>query len=317
MAEDERNKIIEELKEVKGTVEPLLELKQKFEDAEMLLDLACEENDTAVIDEVAAEVGNIRDQLQAVTLKTTFTQEEDARNAFLSVQAGAGGTDACDWANMLFRMYLRYAERQNFKMEILDQQPEAEGGVKSATLHVQGKWAYGYLKSEKGVHRLIRISPYDASGKRHTSFAAVDVVPEFDDTIDADIDRKDIRIDFYRSSGAGGQHVNVTDSAVRITHYPTGLVVCCQNERSQHKNRAMAMKILQARVYQRRKEEQEENMFRLYGNKSSVSWSNQIRSYFLHPYTLIKDHRTDCETGNAYAVLDGDLQKFIEAYLLM
>ena len=316
LPEESRNKVIEELKSIKQRIEPTIELSKRLEDVEILYNLAKEEDDAATFDEVVSELTSCQQAVKSLTLTAAFSHEDDRRNAFISIQAGAGGTDACDWAEMLLRMYLRYADRKKFKITILHQQSEEEGGIKNATLHIQGEWPYGYLKSERGVHRLIRISPFDSSGRRHTSFAAVDIVPEFDTSIAIDISEKDLRIDRYRSSGAGGQHVNVTDSAVRITHLPTGIVVCCQNERSQHKNLAMAMKVLQARLYQQKKQEQEVALAKQYGNKAQVSFSNQIRSYFLHPYTLIKDHRSNYETGNAQAVLDGMLDGFIEAYLL-
>ena len=316
LPEEERNEVIERLKLSKSFAEPLVKLKDELDDIQVLYDLACEENEPSIFIEINEQLQKCKQEIQNLTLKATFAEKEDGYNAFLTIQAGAGGTDACDWAEILLRMYTRYGERKRFKLDLLDHQPESEGGIKSAMLHIQGKWAYGYLKSESGVHRLIRISPYDSSGRRHTSFASLHVVPEFTDELSIDILEKDLKIDFYRASGAGGQHVNVTDSAVRITHKPSGIVVCCQNERSQHKNRAMAMKILMARLYQRKKEEQAQKIEKQYGSKSSVSWSNQIRSYFLHPYTLVKDHRTGCETGNAQAVLDGEIQNFIEAYLL-
>lgn len=304
------------MKESKNIVEPLVAASQKLEDVNILFELACEEDDSQTLCEIIPELEECRKSIVGLTLKATFSDEEDKRHAFVTIQAGAGGTDACDWANMLLRMYIRYAERMHFNVVLLDRQDEEEGGIKSAILHVKGKLAYGYLKSERGVHRLIRISPYDSSGRRHTSFASLEVIPEFDVDFSVEVDKKDLHIDFYRSSGAGGQHVNVTDSAVRIRHLSTGIVVCCQNERSQHKNRAMAMKILQAKLYQKKREDEQQRIASQYGNKTSVSWSNQIRSYFLHPYTLVKDHRTNCETGNAQAVLDGEIGEFVEAYLL-
>lgn len=306
--------MINQLKELKQKTEPLTSLDKQLEDAEVLFHLACDENDESALGDVKTEIAQFEGNLKAFTLKQTFTKEEDERNAFFSIQAGAGGTDACDWTSMLLRMYTRYAERKNFKAALLDYQANDEAGIKSAMLHIQGRWAYGYLKGEKGVHRLVRISPFDANARRHTSFAAVYVIPELE-KVEADIDEKDLKYDFFHSSGPGGQNVNVTDSAVRITHLPSGLVVSCQNERSQHKNRAMAMKILTVRLYEKKKEEQEELVNKQYGNKTSVSWSNQIRSYTLQPYTLVKDHRTGCEVGNIQAVLDGELESFIEAFL--
>ncbi len=315
--EEKRAIVIESLKTAKQIVDPILTLSHQWEEMQILFELATEENDTQSLQNIVQNLEPFQAKLHSFILKNKFVDPDDFKNAFLSLQSGTGGTDACDWTYMLFRMYTKYANRQDFKVEILDYQAEEEGGIKNATLHIQGPWAYGFLKAERGVHRLVRISPFDASGRRHTSFAAVDVLPESEEEPDLEITEKDLRIDYYRSSGAGGQHVNVTDSAVRITHLPTGIVVCCQNERSQHKNRAIAMKILQARLLQKKKQEQQAAIAERYDAKGQVSWSNQIRSYFLHPYTLIKDHRTNYETGNAQPVLDGAIDGFIEAYLTM
>jgi peptide chain release factor 2 len=241
---------------------------------------------------------------------------DDRRNAIVSLHPGAGGTEAQDWAEMLLRMYLRWADRRGYRKEILEYQPGEEAGVKSVTFTVEGDYAYGYLKAEAGIHRLVRISPFDANSRRHTSFASVFVYPEVDETIKVEINEADLRIDTYRSSGAGGQHVNKTDSAVRITHIPSGIVVACQNERSQHKNRAMAMKILRSRLYELELEKQKEKMETFHKTKKDIAWGSQIRSYVLHPYRMVKDHRTGIEMGNADAVLDGDIDKFIQAYLL-
>lgn len=316
LSEEKRNQVIDQLKKIKQIVEPLLELHSKIEDIELLFSLALEEDDKKALDDVCSDLEKCEAELEKITLKATFTHEDDQRNAFLSIQSGSGGKDACDWASMLLRMYLKYNTKKGYQSNTIEYTVEEEGGIKSATVHVKGPWAYGYLKSERGVHRLVRISPFDANAKRHTSFAAVDVVPEYDEDVPIEINEKDIRIDCYRSSGAGGQHVNVTDSAVRITHYPTGIVVCCQNERSQHKNKAFAMKVLYARLYQKREREKQEEINKAYGNKAQASWSNQIRSYTLQPYTLVKDHRTNLEIGNVQAVLDGEIDKLIEAYLL-
>ncbi len=317
LTEEKRNEVIEKLKKTKQIVEPLLEINSKIEEIELLFSLAVEENDEKALEDVHSDLGKCESELKKITLKATFKHEDDGKNAFLSIQAGSGGKDACDWANMLLRMYSRYCSKKGFQLDTVEYAVEEEGGIKSATVYVKGPWAYGYLKSERGVHRLVRISPFDANARRHTSFAAVDVVPEYDEDIPIEVNEKDIRIDCYRSSGAGGQHVNVTDSAVRITHYPTGIVVCCQNERSQHKNKATAMKILYARLYQRRQKEKQDAINKAYGSKAQASWSNQIRSYTLQPYTLVKDHRTNMEMGNAQAVLEGEIEKFIEAYLLL
>ena len=241
---------------------------------------------------------------------------DDRRNAIVTLHPGAGGTEAQDWAEILLRMYLRWTDRHGYRKEILEYQPGEEAGLKSVTFSVEGDYAYGHLKAETGIHRLVRISPFDANSRRHTSFASVFVYPEVDDTIKVEVDEADLRVDTYRSSGAGGQHVNKTDSAVRLTHLPTGIVVACQNERSQHKNRAMAMKILRSRLYELELEKQKEKMDTLHKTKKDNAWGSQIRSYVLHPYRLVKDHRTNIEIGNADAVLDGDIDPFIQAYLL-
>jgi peptide chain release factor 2 len=242
--------------------------------------------------------------------------EEDSRNAIMSIHSGAGGTEAQDWAQMLLRMYLRWSERRGFETEIIDFQPGDEAGVKSVTFTVHGDYAYGYSKAEVGIHRLVRISPFDTGRRRHTSFASVFVYPEVNNDVDVDIEEKDLRVDTYRSSGAGGQHVNKTDSAVRITHVPTGIVVQCQNERSQHKNRSMAMKVLKSRLYEIKLREQQEKKEEMNKTKKQIAWGSQIRSYVLHPYKMIKDHRTNLEVGNVERVLDGDIDDFIEAYLI-
>ena len=249
-------------------------------------------------------------------IKALLGKPEDSHNAIMTIHAGAGGTEAQDWAEMLLRMYLRWAEKKGFKTGILDYQAGEEAGVKSATVLVEGEYAYGYGKAESGIHRLVRISPFDASSRRHTSFASVFVYPEVDEEIVVEIDEKDLKIDTYRSSGKGGQHVNKTDSAVRITHLPTGMVVQCQNERSQHKNKAMALKVLKARLYELKQEEHNEKIDAMHSTKKEIAWGSQVRSYTLHPYKLIKDHRTSLEVGNVQKVLDGDIDEFIEAYLL-
>ena len=249
-------------------------------------------------------------------ISTLLDGEYDRNNAIFTLHAGAGGTEACDWVSMLFRMYTRWAEDKGFKVDTLDYLPGDEAGIKSVTIQISGENAYGYLKSEKGIHRLVRISPFDASGRRHTSFASCDVLPEIDDDdLDIGINPEDIRIDTYRASGAGGQHVNTTDSAVRITHIPTNIVVQCQNERSQHKNRESAMKMLRAKLYEKKMEEQMEKLQDIRGEVKEIGWGNQIRSYVFHPYNMVKDHRTNEETGNVSAVMDGDIDKFINAYL--
>jgi peptide chain release factor 2 len=276
------------------------------EDAELGADL---------LKESIEQFREVERSLDSLELESLLGDEADARNALLSINPGAGGTESQDWAQMLLRMYLRWAERRGFNSEVLDHQYGEEAGIKGATVAVEGPYAYGYLKAETGVHRLVRISPYDASSRRHTSFASVFAYPEVEDEIEVDIDEKDLRIDTYRSSGAGGQHVNVTDSAVRITHIPTGIVASCQNERSQHKNKATAMRILRARLFERLKREKEEEMEKIQGQKKNIAWGSQIRSYVLQPYRLVKDHRTGYESGNVDAVLDGELDDFIQAYL--
>ena len=253
--------------------------------------------------------------MNRLDLERLLGEEHDAGNAIVTLHPGAGGTEAQDWAEMLFRLYLRWCERRGYKTEIIDLQPGEGAGIKNATFTVTGPYAYGYLKGEAGVHRLVRISPFDANARRHTSFASLFVFPEIDDTVDVEINDADLRVDTYRSSGAGGQHVNKTDSAVRLTHLPTGIVVACQNERSQHKNRATAMKVLRARLYELELQKQRERMNALQKTKKEIAWGSQIRSYVLHPYRMVKDHRTGCEIGNADAVLDGDIDKFIGAYL--
>lgn len=258
----------------------------------------------------------IEKSLYDLEIRTFLADEADQRNAIVSINPGAGGTESQDWAQMLFRMYTRWAERKGYGLEVLDFQYGEEAGIKGATFAVEGPYAYGYLKAETGVHRLVRISPYDANSRRHTSFASVFAFPEAEEEVEVQIDEKDLRVDTFRSSGAGGQHVNVTDSAVRITHVPTGIVVSCQNERSQHKNRATAMRILRARLYELKQREQKAEQAKVQGQKKEISWGSQIRSYVLHPYQLVKDHRTGYEAGNVDAVLDGDLDEFIQAFFL-
>ncbi len=287
-----------------------------MEEAKGYFELAREEEDEETLKEVSARVDQVEKDLQAAEFKRMLGGENDPNNAIVSIHSGAGGTEAQDWANILLRMYLRWAERKGFKTDIIDYQPGEEAGVKSVTLTVNGEYAYGYLKAESGIHRLVRISPFDAGKRRHTSFASVFVYPEIQEDILVEINEDDLRVDTFRSSGAGGQHVNKTDSAVRLTHLPTGIVVQCQNERSQHKNRAMAMKVLKARLYELKKKEQEEKMEQFTSTKKDIAWGSQIRSYTLQPYRLAKDHRTNLEIGNVDAVLDGDLDPFIQTYLL-
>jgi peptide chain release factor 2 len=291
-------------------------LARSLEDAGVLLDLADEADDTETRGEVAHKLDAVARELDDAELRRLLGGEHDASNAIVSINAGAGGTDACDWAEMLLRMYLRWAERRGFKAELLDLQAGEEAGVRGVTLMVSGPWAYGYLKPEEGVHRLVRISPFDAQSRRHTAFASVAVYPELEEDVEVEIDEKELRIDTYRAGGKGGQHVNKTDSAVRITHLPTNIVVQCQNERSQLKNKNSAMKVLRARLYERRRAEREAQLAALVGDKREIGFGSQIRSYILHPSQRVKDHRTDEEAGNTAAVLDGDIDRFIRAALL-
>jgi len=290
-------------------------LHDKKEEIEVLLELA-EEGDE-VLDELNEALDQFEQELQTAQLRTLFFDPDDARNAILTIHPGAGGTESQDWAQMLFRMYLRYAERKGFKVEVVDYQPGEEAGLKSATIRIEGDYAYGLLSQESGVHRLVRISPFDANKRRHTSFAAVFVYPEIEDDVEVEINPDDLKIDTYRSSGKGGQHVNRTDSAVRITHLPTGIVVQCQNERSQHQNKAKAMRLLKARLYEIEKQKKQEKLDKLEDSKSDIAWGNQIRSYVLHPYKMIKDLRTRLETGDVDRILDGDLDDFIRASLTL
>ncbi len=289
---------------------------EALEDALTLLELAEEENDESAAQEVAGLLEEVRKGVEELEFSRMLSGEMDHLHALLNINAGAGGIDAKDWAAMLKRMYLRWCQRRGFSTKILDEQPGEEAGISSSTILVEGDYAYGLLKAESGVHRLVRISPFDANSRRHTSFASVFVYPDIDEDIDVDIDEKDLRVDVFRASGAGGQHVNKTESAVRITHIPTGIVVSCQNERSQHKNRATAMRILKARLYEYEKRKQEEKMENLYSEKRAIDFGSQIRSYVLAPYQLVTDLRTDLKVGNVDAVLDGDLDQFIHAYLM-
>jgi peptide chain release factor 2 len=288
-----------------------------LDDTEVLLELALEEADQSVIGEVEQKLADIEEHIRGLEIRRLFSRTEDSGGAIVEIHAGAGGTEAQDWAEMLLRMYLRWTEREDYKAEIMDRLPGEEAGIKSATFSVDGDYAYGRLKAEVGIHRLVRISPFDANSRRHTSFAALFVYPSADDDVDIQIDETDLKIDTYRASGAGGQHVNKTDSAVRITHEPTGIVVQCQNERSQHKNKAMAMKILRSRIYELELSKKREEMDNLHKQKKDIAWGSQIRSYVMQPYQMVKDHRTNCEQGNVNAVLDGDLNRFIQEYLFL
>ena len=293
------------------------DLALKIEDIQTLLELATEENDESLQKEIADGVDTVTQHLEQMELRLMLTGEFDANNAILSIHSGAGGIDAQDWAGMLMRMYLRWCDQRGYQTEIVDLTSGDEAGIKGATILVTGASAYGYLQAEAGVHRLVRLSPYDFNKRRHTSFAAIDVTPEIDDTVEVDIQSEDLRIDFYRASGAGGQHVNVTDSAVRITHKPTGIIVQCQNERSQHKNREIAMKLLRSRLHEKYRAEREAELSKQRSERLNIDFGSQIRSYVLHPYQRVKDLRTNIETGNVNAVLDGALDPFIESYLKM
>ncbi len=287
-----------------------------MDDSELLTAMALDEGDEQTLAEVQRQAEDLAKRAHAFSLGLMLDGEQDTNNAIVSINAGAGGTDAQDWAEMMFRMYLRWCEQRGFKTEIVDIQPGDEAGIKSTTFTVKGEYAFGYLKSEIGVHRLVRISPYNASGKRQTSFASVFVFPEVDNDIVIQIEDKDLRIDTFRASGSGGQHVNKTSSAIRITHLPTGIAVQCQQEKSQHRNKEMAMKVLRARLYQAEKQKQDAELQQMHDNKEEIAWGSQIRSYVLHPYQLVKDHRTNMETGNVNSVLDGNLDALIEGVLL-
>lgn len=303
-------------KQLREWVQPLRELTSALEDAGVLIEIAeDEENPNDSLGELSGEVDRITGELDALELKRMLGGPNYKKNAILSINAGAGGTEACDWADMLFRMYKRWAEDHGFRVEVLDLLAGDAAGVKNVTAVVRGDYGYGYLKAEKGVHRLVRISPFDANRRRHTSFASVDLSPEIEDDVHVEIEEKDLRIDTFRSSGPGGQHVNVTDSAVRITHVPTGIVVRCQNERSQHKNKATAMKVLRSRLYEHEMRKREEELKKAHGEKMEIAWGSQIRSYVFQPYTMVKDHRTKVETSNVEAVMDGKLDQFIHPYL--
>ncbi len=314
--QDRAKKIQKQLGSLQDSIKNWEDAWDDLEENILLLEMATEEKDADTEHEIAANLPTMEERLAMAELECMFSGEHDENNVMISIHAGAGGTEAQDWVGILLRMYLRWAESKGFKADILDILAGDEAGTKSVTILIKGRYAYGYMRSELGIHRLVRISPFDASGRRHTSFASVMVMPELDDDIVVEIEEKDLRIDTYRASGAGGQHVNKTDSAIRITHLPSGLVVQCQNERSQHRNKDMAMKMLAAQLYEKEKERQAAEAEGLSGVKKEISWGSQIRSYVLQPYRMIKDHRTDVEVGNVDAVLDGGLDVFIKAYLL-
>ncbi|HNR05353.1 MAG TPA: peptide chain release factor 2 [Bacillota bacterium] len=308
-------KVLKTIKALKDKTEKIENLKKEYEDIEVLIELGMEAQDESVIPEVEKSFKTLQKDVESFRIETLLKGQYDRNNAIFTIHSGAGGLEAQDWAEMLLRMYTRWAERKGYAITILDMLRDYEAGIKSAALLIEGENAYGYLKSEKGVHRLVRISPFDTAGKRHTSFASVDVMPELDDEVKVEIDEEDLKIDTYRSSGAGGQHVNKTDSAVRITHIPTGIIVQCQNERSQHSNKEMAMKMLFAKLLEIKEQEHKDKIDDIKGEYREIAWGSQIRSYVFHPYNLVKDHRSGEETGNTGAVMDGELDDFINAYL--
>ncbi len=311
------NQKMKELKNLQDNVKSIHDLEAQYEDIETLIDMANEEGDETMAEEIRGELDDFINAFEDIRISTLLSEEYDGDNAILKLNAGAGGTESCDWCAMLYRMYTRWAERKGFSVEVLDYLDGDEAGIKSVTFQVNGSNAYGYLKSEKGVHRLVRISPFNAQGKRQTSFVSLDVMPDIEEDVDVEINEEDLRVDTYRSSGAGGQHINKTSSAIRITHIPTGIVVQCQNERSQFQNRDKAMQMLKAKLYLLQKEANAEKLSDIRGEVKEIGWGNQIRSYVMQPYTLVKDHRTNAETGNVDAVLDGGIDLFINAYLKM
>lgn len=312
---DKAQTVVSQLSVLKSVVEPVEEMQREVKDLRDLFELAAAESDEDELAQLQDDLNELVKRCGQIELAGLLSRSEDMKNCFFSIHAGAGGTESCDWASMLLRMYTRYFEAHKYKFQELDITPGEEAGIRSITLRVCGPFAFGKLSCETGVHRLVRISPFDSNKRRHTSFAAVDCIPEFEDDIDVELNEDDLRIDFYRASGAGGQHVNKTSSAVRITHEPTGIVVQCQNERSQHKNRAQAMKVLKARLYMLEQQKRDAELAKLYGNKGEIAWGNQIRSYVMQPYQMVKDHRTDFQVGNVEGVLDGEINEFIESYL--
>lgn len=312
---DKAQKVAQEANNLKSEVDTFTSLETKVDDLDTLWEMAMEEKDDTLVSEMESELEGAKHTLSELELGMLLSDEYDANNAIMNLHAGAGGTEAQDWTGMLLRMFTRYAEGKGFEVELLDVLPGEEAGTKSATLAIKGHNAYGFLKSEKGVHRLVRISPFDSNARRHTSFAAVDVMPEIDNTVEVNINMDDVRVDYYRASGAGGQHVNKTSSAVRMTHLPTGIVVQCQNERSQLQNKERCLQLLRAKLFEYEKAIQDQKNSDLAGDYQAIEWGSQIRSYVFQPYTLVKDHRTGAETGNIQAVMDGDLDLFVESYL--
>ena len=312
---DKANKIAQDVNGLKAEVDEFHRLGSDLDDAFVAQEMAAEEHDQGLLDELDGMLAKIKETLEHLELGMLLSGEYDANNALMTLHAGEGGTEAQDWTEMLLRMFTRFSEQNGYEVNVLDLQPGAEAGIKSVSLKINGHNAYGFLRSEKGVHRLVRISPFDANARRHTSFAAVDVMPELDDSVEVDINMDEVRVDTYRASGAGGQHVNKTSSAVRMTHIPTGIVVQCQNERSQIQNRAMCLTMLRAKLYEYEKAKQDAKIDEIAGNYQAIEWGSQIRSYVFQPYTLVKDHRTGHESGNIQAVMDGDLRGFVESYL--
>jgi len=312
---DKAGKILQKIKLLKNKVQGFNDIKNQWEDVSTLVELGIEENDDSVLGEVKSGYSELQEKIDNMKLDTLLSGKYDKLSAIITLHSGAGGTEAQDWCEMLYRMYNMWAERKGFKTEVIDYLDGEEAGIKSVTFSIEGLNAYGYIKSEKGVHRLVRISPFDSAARRHTSFASCEVIPELDEELDVEINPEDLRIDTYRSSGAGGQHINKTESAIRITHLPTGIVVTCQNERSQHKNKETAMKVLKSKLVEIAEREQKDKIDDLKGVQTEIAWGNQIRSYVFHPYSMVKDHRTNYETGNINAVMNGDIDGFINAYL--
>lgn len=312
---DKAGKILQKIKSLKNKVQGFNDIKNQWEDVFTLVELGIEESDDSVLGEVKSGYGELQEKIDNMKLDTLLSGKYDRLSAIITLHSGAGGTEAQDWCEMLYRMYNMWAERKGFKTEVIDYLDGEEAGIKSVTFSIEGLNAYGYIKSEKGVHRLVRISPFDSAARRHTSFASCEVIPELDEELDVEINPEDLRIDTYRSSGAGGQHINKTESAIRITHLPTGIVVTCQNERSQHKNKETAMKVLKSKLVEIAEREQKDKIDDLKGVQTEIAWGNQIRSYVFHPYSMVKDHRTNYETGNVNAVMNGDIDGFINAYL--
>lgn len=312
---EKSNQKMRESKGLKDIVETMDALSSQYNDILELIELGYEDNDPAIIPDIEEELASFKETFENIRISTLLSGEYDRNNAILKLNAGAGGTESCDWCSMLYRMYTRWAERKGYSLEVIDYLDGDEAGIKSVTFQINGENAYGYLKSEKGVHRLVRISPFNAQGKRQTSFVSLDVMPDIEEDVDVEVKDEDIRIDTYRSSGAGGQHINKTSSAIRITHFPTGIVVTCQNERSQFQNKDKAMQMLKAKLYLLKQEENAEKLSDIRGDVKEIGWGNQIRSYVMQPYTMVKDHRTNEESGNVDAVMDGAIDPFINAYL--